>query len=48
MIYSVKQVISIIFQSCSGWKTFWTPCSCLKIKQGFPLPASVGTGWPGP
>jgi len=36
---SLEQVIGDILSLA----TFWTSCSCLKIKQDFPLPASVWT-----
>jgi len=45
---SLEQVIGNIFHTCRGYQTFWTPCSPLKIKQGFPLPASVSIFWSGP
>ena len=38
---SLEQVISILFQTFRGCQTFWTQCSCLKIKETFFLPASV-------
>ena len=45
---SFEQLISFLFQTRRGWQAFWTPCSRLRIKQAFPLPASVSIGWPGP
>ena len=37
----------MLFQTSRGWQTVWTSFSCLKIKQAFPLPASVSIGWSG-
>jgi len=43
---SLELVISILFQICRGWQTFWTPSS--SFKQAFPLPGSVSIDWSGP
>jgi len=45
---SLDQVISNPIQTCRDWQTFWTPCSHLKIKQAFPLLASVSIDRSGP
>ena len=52
MITSVQAVLSrslVIFSKLAArLANFWTPCSPLKIKQDFPLPASVSIFWSGP
>jgi len=47
-VYAVLSRSSVIFSKLAEVSKLWTRFSPLKIKQAFPLPASISIFWSGP